>query len=116
MARLWSNRSPPLIVTAPIDEPDARRNYRADVVVAPVKLAAHLQLVIAGPQPGSEVADGRLGAGANDVRAAKGLRSPARNTCHLVEPARRRPVARARFVLPRIDESSDAHIPQGIRG
>ena len=36
-------------------------------MIAPVELPAHLPLVIGGPQPGPEAADGRLGGRANDV-------------------------------------------------
>ena len=116
MARLWSNRSPALIVSrahrdgvghepggregdpafvrgrardglkrlsAVVDEPHTRRNDRADVVVAPVELPAHLPLVIGAQQPGPEVADGRLGGRANDASSPpKVCGAPLEDTCH----------------------------------
>ena len=52
----------------------------------------------------------------NQRQPAEGLRSAAEYIRRAVEPARRRPIARARVVLSRVDEPSDTHVPHRLVG
>lgn len=70
--------------------------------------------MICAPQSRPVVADGRLCRGAQNRHGSNTWGSAARHSRGAVEPARDRQIARAWRLFLRMDEFSDAHIPQRI--
>ena len=99
-----------------IDESDTARNDSRAVVLASFDLRADLPLVIGAKESRPIVAERRL-----DRRADERQRRRTVSGAPLVTPVtrsnrlRHRRIAVTRVVQSRVDEPSDAHIPQGVR-
>src|SRR5262249_17602274 len=95
-----------------VDKPHAARNDRWSLVFAPLELSADLPLVIGAQQSCPIVTERRFRGRANQRERAESLRSAAQDACDAVGMVRGQSIATARVVGPRVDESSDAHVPQ----
>src|SRR5437870_9655134 len=98
----WIARDRLRWLSVAVDVSHAGWNDRWAFVPAALELTAHLPLMIGAPEPGSVMADGGLGRCAKDSPPAKRLRRAARDTRHAIGMARRRAIACARVIVPRV--------------